>query len=281
MALDSAKFTILINGKQLSQDRYNCINSVNIFQTVDGSSTANIKISDPNFVYINDNIFLEEVHIKVIIDWYGNPTRTTFEGYISAIKASFPSSGLPVLDITCMDSTHRMNRKKRSKTYKKKTSKSVVKQIAKRYGLKPHFTKGWKSVKQESITQSNQTDIDFLTNLASSESYPFAVYVIGKNLYYVRKGIPNSKVSVTLHYKEYPFTIIEYNPTIAQEEVKKIQKYKPSKKKDKTKKKSGSTKKIKSSKKTKKSGSSKKTSTKGSTKNTKKKTYNPKTKKWS
>ena len=113
MALNIAKYKMYINGKEISQSRYNCITNISITQTVDGASTATFKIADPNFVFINDNIFQEEATIKIYLDWYSESSvRVTFDGYITAIKASFPSNGLPTLDINCMDSTHRMNRKK-------------------------------------------------------------------------------------------------------------------------------------------------------------------------
>lgn len=294
MGLVFAKYTIKINGKKISKKRMSCINSVSIFETVDGSSTATLKIVDPDFVFINDNIFREEATIKIYIDWYGKPTRTTFSGYISAIKANFPQNGLPSMDITCMDITHKMNRKKRKKTFKNKSSRQVVKKIAKRYGFKVKFTKGWKSVKQESISQSNQTDIDLLTSLAGNESYPFAVYVRNKTLYYVRKGKPSKKIKVKLTYRSNPCTIIDFSPTITKEEVKKIEK-----KRKKTKKKT----KGKNNKITKKStsgrsssgrssgksgggrnnnSSSRTSTTSSTTKKTNKRTkkYNPVTKKW-
>lgn len=281
MALNIAKYTIYINGKEISQSRYNCITSISIVQTVDGASTASLKIADPDFVFINDNIFQEEATIKIYLDWHEqNPVRVTFDGYITAIKADFPSSGLPTLEINCMDSTHRLNRKKKSKTYKKKTSKQVVKSIAKAYGLKPHFTKNWKPKKQDAITQSKQTDIDFLVSLAGSESYPFAVYLRGKDLYYVRKGLTSSKSLMTVHYREYPFDVIEYSPTIAKEEVKKVEASKSTKKKSKSKSKSKKSKKATSKKSKNKSGSSSRKTTTGNTKTKKTKTYNPKTKKW-
>lgn len=288
MALNYFKYIIKISGKEISQSRYNCITNVSVFQTVDGSSTANIKVADPDFIFINDNIFREEATISIQIIWYGNPTKITFSGYISAIKASFPSNGLPTLDITCMDETHRMNRKKKKKTYKKTSSRNVVKKIAKSYGYKVRFTKGWKSVKQESISQSNQTDIDFLTNLAGSESYPFAVFLRGNTLYYVRKGLPSSKVTAVLNYRLYPYEILDYSPSIVMEEVKKIEKVKKKKKSKKGKSSSKSSSKKSSNRgvsrssgnsSSSRSGSSSRKSTKGST--TKTKTYNPRTKSWS
>ena len=166
-------YDVWISGTKLSMTKKECISSIEIKETVDGSDTAQIKISDPEFLYIDDNIFIEENTIKIKLGWSNTTYRVQFNGYISAIDIEFASNGIPQLTITCMDNTHKMNRKKKNATFSKCTSAEVVKKIVKNYGFTCVVDSSYKFEKQETITQSDQTDIDFIQKLAQDEVYPF------------------------------------------------------------------------------------------------------------
>ncbi len=116
------EYNVWISGKKLGMDKKQCINNIQITETVDGSDMCVIKIADPEFLYIEDNIFIEDNKIKVQLGWVGVSYRVKFEGYISAIDIIFQESGLPLLTVTCMDNTHLMNRKKKSNTFKNTTN---------------------------------------------------------------------------------------------------------------------------------------------------------------
>ena len=210
------EYDVWISGKKLNLAKKQCINSIEIVETVDGSDTCTIKISDPEFLYIEDNIFIEENKIKVQLGWVGVTYRVKFEGYISAIDIIFQESGLPLLTVTCMDNTHLMNRKKKNNTFKNTTSAKVVQKIVKSYGFKCVIESGYKFETQETITQSNQTDIDFITKLAGDEVYPFTARLVGNTFYYVKMGkLETPKMSLT--YKKYPHEVISFTPKINKE----------------------------------------------------------------
>lgn len=206
-------YDVWVKGTQISQDRKKCIDSVEVKETVDGADTCVISISDPEFIFIEDNIFLEESPLKVQLGLDGCTTKQTFEGYISAVDISFPDNGIPKLTITGMDKTHIMNRKKKNKTWNNTTSAKVVESIAKSYGFKCVVEKGYKFTTKESISQSKQTDADFLQKLAKDEIYPFTCRLVGNTIYYVKKGKISSSV-MTIHYMEYPHEIINFTPQI-------------------------------------------------------------------
>ena len=201
---------------KLGMKKKACGNSIEIKETVEGSDTATIQISDPKFLYLEDNIFLEDNSIKIELGWDDTTYRVSFNGYISAIDINFDSDGIPKLTLTCMDNTHVMNRKKKNKTYKKTTSASVVKKIVKSYGYSCVIDKNYSFKKQETITQSNQTDIDFITKLAGDEVHPFTARLVGNTFYYVKMGKLETP-KMTLTYKKYPHEIISFNPKINKE----------------------------------------------------------------
>lgn len=212
----SILYDVWISGTKLGLNKKECINSIEIKETVEGSDTATIQISDPEFLYLEDNIFLEDNTIKIKLGWDNSTYRVTFQGYISAIDIDFNSDGIPKLTVTCMDNTHVMNRKKKSATYKNTTSAAVVKKIVKSYGYTCKIDSSYKFTTQETITQSNQTDIDFITKLAGDEVYPFTARLVGNTFYYVKMGKLETP-KMTLTYKKYPHEIISFTPKINKE----------------------------------------------------------------
>ena len=268
----SIVYDVWISGTMMGIDKKECINSIEIKETVDGADTATIQITDPEFLYIEDDIFLEDNTIKIKLGWDNTTYRETFEGYISAIDIDFNSNGCPKLTVTCMDKTHIMNRTKKDATFKNTTSANVVKQICKNYGYNVVVDSSYKFEVQETITQSHQTDIDFITKLANDEVYPFSARLVGNTFYYVKKGKLETP-KMTLTYKKYPHEIISFSPKI-NKESKQVE-IKSSSVNTSNKSTSNTTGKVDSG-----SGSSSSNGSSSSKKSSGGYTYNPKTKKW-
>ena len=268
----SIVYDVWISGTKMGIDKKECINSIEIKETVDGADTATIQITDPEFLYIEDDIFLEDNTIKIKLGWSNTTYRETFEGYISAIDIDFNSNGCPKLTVTCMDKTHIMNRTKKDATFKNTTSANVVKQICKNYGYNVVVDSSYKFEVQETITQSHQTDIDFITKLANDEVYPFTARLVGNTFYYVKKGKLETP-KMTLTYKKYPHEVISFNPKI-NKETKQVE-IKSSSINTSNKSTSNTTGKVDS-----RSGSSSSNGSSSSKKSSGGYTYKPKTKKW-
>lgn len=263
-------YEVWISGTQLGLDKKECINSIEVKETVEGADSATIQISDPEFRYIEDNIFLEENDIKIQLGWDNTTYRVGFEGYISVIDINFDSNGIPKVTVTCMDNTHKMNRQKKDRTFKNTTSAAVVQQIIQEYGFTCVVDSTYEYTVQETITQSHQTDIEFITKLAGDEVHPFTARLVGSTFYYEKMGkLQSPKMALT--YKNFPHEIISFNPHI-NKESKQIE-IKSSSIDTATKETSDTTGTVDSNK-----GSSSNTSGAGSG-NTY--TYNPQTKTWS
>lgn len=209
-------YDVWISGTKLGMSKKACINSIQIKETVEGSDVATIKITDPEFLYIEDNIFLEDNTVKIRLGWDNTTYRVEFQGYISAVDIDFDNTGCPKLTITCMDNTHVMNRTKKSNTFKNCTSADVVKKIVQSYGYTCVIDSSYSFTTQETITQSNQTDIDFITKLAGDEVYPFTARLVGNTFYYVKMGSLETP-KMTLTYKKYPHEVISFSPKINKE----------------------------------------------------------------
>lgn len=209
-------YDVWISGTKLGTSKKACINSISIKETVEGSDVATLQVTDPEFLFIEDNIFLEDNSIKIKLGWDNTTHRVEFQGYISAIDINFDNTGCPKLTVTCMDNTHIMNRAKKNNTFKNCTSADVVKKIVQSYGYTCVVDNNYSFTIQETITQSNQSDIDFITKLAGDEVYPFTARLVGNTFYYVKKGKLETP-KMTLTYKKYPHEVISFSPKINKE----------------------------------------------------------------
>lgn len=206
-------YDVSINGAKIDLSRKQCINSIDIKETVDGSSTATIDISDPDLVFIEDDIYKENNEVTISLGWSNSTDRLEFIGFISAVDIDFPSDGVPKLKIHCSDGTQASNSEKKDQTYENTTSAEIIKQKCAEYGWTCIIEDGYEFPIQETITQSDQTDLEFMISLASSEVYPFSARLDGTTFYYVKKGkLQESKMSLT--YRNYPHEIISFSPRI-------------------------------------------------------------------
>ena len=203
----SCYWNIWINGVELSEARRKCVENLDIQEQCDGSDTFTFQVCDPNFLFIEDNIFIEDATVKAVIGWHDDTYRITFDGYISAIDIDFPQDGFPVLSIFCMDESHVMNRKKKSRSWDNVARPEVVRKIAQEHGFKCVIEPGYIFTVQDTISQSDTTDIEFCENLASEERVPFMCKLIGDTLYYVKKGLLKSPVA-TMYYKRFPWAML-------------------------------------------------------------------------
>lgn len=205
-----------VNNKKIEEDTRACINNILIDELCDGSDTCTIDITDPDFIFIEDDIFIDDASIQVKFGFNEDTDRQEFNGYISAIDISFPEEGSPTLTITCLDESHVMNREDKSKTWEKKTRADVVREIAQSYGFKTDIESGYNFKTEESISQSKQTDIEFLESLAGQEREPFMCKLVKDTIVYKKKGVLQTPVT-TVGYKTFPFDVISFNPQITKE----------------------------------------------------------------
>lgn len=218
-SLLSCYWNVYINGTLLPITKKKFIESLEIEELCDGSDICTLQLNDPNFAFIEDNLFVEEATVSVRIGWHGDTHRVSFDGYISAIDLNFPENGFPVMTIYCLDNTHIMNRKEKSRTWENVTSAEVVQKIAIEYGFKCVTETGYTFTTESCICQSGMTDIEFCEYLAGEEREPFMCKLIDGTLYYVKKGILQNAVA-ELKYRQAPYDVVSFKPQINKETKK-------------------------------------------------------------
>lgn len=215
----SINWSVILNGSSLDLTKRNCIKSIEIQEQCDGSDTCTLTVQDPNFLYIEDNLFVEEAKVEVNMGFHGETSPIHFSGYISAIDIDFPEEGYPILSIFCLDNSHVMNRQKNTRSWDNVTRAEVVQILARAYGFNCVVESGYAFTRESTISQSNTTDIEFCESLAGQETVPFMCKLIGNTLYYVKKGVTQSPTA-TLYYRKYPYDVISFSPRITKEALK-------------------------------------------------------------
>lgn len=212
----STYWKLVVNGTEITNRKRACVTSIDFDELCDGSDTCTINLTDPDFLFIEDNIFIEEAKVSCEYGFNEDTYRCKFNGYISAIDIDFPSEGSPTLAITCMDNSHLMNRSKKERSWDNVTRADVVRKVAKEYGFKTDIEPNYTFATEETISQSGNTDIEFLESLASQEREPFMCKLVGNTIIYRKKGLLNASKQ-TLYYKKYPFDVISFSPQITKE----------------------------------------------------------------
>ena len=213
----SMYWKLTIKDKELTLAQKKCITSIDIDEKCDGSDTLTLKVSDPDFVFIDDDLYTKEAKVSFSAGFNEKTEGAVeFNGYISAIDPEFPPDGIPVLSVTCLDGTHQMNRTKKKRTWSNTTSSQVVESIAKEYGYKFETEKDYKFKQENSIAQSETTDIEFIESLAKKEREPWLCKLKDGTVYYKKKGVVEEPVT-SLYYKIYPYDIISLSAQINKE----------------------------------------------------------------
>lgn len=215
-------FRILVDGKDLLTNYYMEIASVQVDNTLKGAdrfaftvnSTFNFETRE--FEHLQTTFEFGKP-VEIYMGYTGNlPLKLMLRGMITSIQTSFPSSGLPQINISGYDLSYPMTKGKRSDNWTDQTDTQVVKLIASRYGLdiKAEDTK----VKQPKTEQSQESDFQLLEKLA--ERNGFEMYVYDKTLYF-QAPKNNVPAMVTLEWGK---GLVSFAPEInISEQISKVE----------------------------------------------------------
>ena len=215
---DAVYWDISLHGESIDFDRKCMIQSIMIDKTVKGADSMTITIADPDMVYIEDDIYVEDVPISCDMNFTGRSEKVNFYGYISEITPDFAEDGSPMLELYCLDKTHLMQRVKNTQTWENVRSIDVVREKCEGYGFKLVYQEDYEYLTQESISQSDQTDIEFLEQLASEERELFVAKLVGDTFFYIKLGLlADPSVQLYYRYDAYHNNIKSFKPTIDKE----------------------------------------------------------------
>ena len=210
-------FKIYLEGQPLTDFENSLVEEVVYEDTSTGSDMVSITIHDPDYTIIGDKRIVKSTPCKVEGGWT-NKYRTWIEGYVSAVDIDFPEEGVPTITLHIMDKTYVMNRLERKKTYKNMSYKEIVGKIASQYGMVVNADAAEVSTKKhESVTQSFETDIQFLSGLAQEIGFLLFYRSSDNSLNFKNKDSYFAQSPVaTLWYRRFPFDILSFRPRIVQ-----------------------------------------------------------------
>lgn len=203
---------VFVGGNEVDSYRARNITSIEISETISGSDLCTLKISDTDGSYIDDDIFVEDVPICVELSDSATGVIHAFNGYIAAIDVGFDT--MISMTITCMDNSYLLSRKKRSNTWDNVSSRSIVSSIVEGYGMTLEDSVFSSFNTQETLSQSDQTDLDFIESLLSNESVPcyFKVKDLNKVVYDSINF--KSPAFISINYRVQPYEVISMSLNI-------------------------------------------------------------------
>lgn len=209
-------FWIEINGQRLSDFYYKFIEEVIYEDHATGSDVCSVTISDPAMEFISDPVFASRAKFK-LIGGYQTKYREMLDGYICAVDYVFSDDNTPQLIIHAMDKSHELDRNKKKRSWSKKSRYQVAQAIAKEYGLNfSGKTTKLATKVEETISQSNQTDMELLISMA--DECEMIVYVKGSTLYFTERNY-EAKPQGKLNYRKPDFSLLEFTPRVVQKDI--------------------------------------------------------------
>ena len=187
---------IKVNGRDLSTDLMSKLKDVVVESALGYPDTFTIAFNDETVAFIDDSInqFQPGHPIKISFFAYGgNAAIEVFDGEITTISPEFDAGYGATLVVSGYDKRHRLMRGTQNRTFLKMTDSDIVSRIAREYSLSPSVDAT--SEQREHVTQDNQTNMEFLEELAKRNAYQ--VYVKGSRLHFKKPTHEDSQVTLT------------------------------------------------------------------------------------
>lgn len=215
-------FSLNLNGKQFDTEMKENVFNMKIKKTSTGSSSLEIHINDKDMTFIGDvDLFKQNVPVKFSFKKGKGNDIINFVGYVASVSVEM-SDDIPKMVLMCSDESYKLDRKKKTKNWGKKKRHVIAREIFQSYGLKTVIDESQdkpstsdSSSESSEVTQSNETDMSFLTKLADEEADDWLCYVFNGTGYYCKKKLLETPTR-TLQYRTGDCSIQSFKPTINQ-----------------------------------------------------------------
>ncbi len=179
-------FRITIGNKELPGWMHDLIEEVRYEDVASGARVCTVTINDPLMKLVDNKLFVQNAPFK-LIGGYQGWSEEKMRGFISTVDYQFPDDGTPQLVLNILDYSQIFNREKITRNWKNMSRFDIVKKICQEYGMvyKGQWT-DWSGKVEEDITQSEQTDMQFIQQLA--EDINFLISVSHDMLWFIEKA---------------------------------------------------------------------------------------------
>jgi uncharacterized protein involved in type VI secretion and phage assembly len=167
---------VYIDGTVLSPEVMNDLYSLEVDISLDVPDMALITFHDNKLNLVNDTKYDpgKSVEVKMVgeaVQQNGShPTETSvFKGEIVGLEPQFNKGGTSLFIIRAYDKRHRLTRATKTRVFKQKKHSEIVSEIARENGLQSQVEDT--STQYEHLLQRNQTDLEFLLQMAGHNAY--------------------------------------------------------------------------------------------------------------
>jgi phage protein D len=214
-------FMVQVNGTSLSADVSCNVQDISIVTAPNTLDTFNLTIANTypkmRWTHTSDADLFKAGNSVLISLGYVDELEELFDGEITKVSPSFPSSGVPTLAIEGHTRLHWLQRGKNTRSFQQMTDKQIVEKIAQDNGLEPQVEDP--GISYDYVMQPNQTDLEFVRTRAAR--IHFEVFVQAKTLIF-RKMKEADQETYTLVWGHTQaglsapntFPLIEFTPTV-------------------------------------------------------------------
>jgi phage protein D/phage baseplate assembly protein gpV len=195
------KYYIKVNGSDLALELMDKLKSLSIESALGYPDTFTISFNDTDAAkYIDESLetFKPGTPIKVSFVPYNTATEiVVFDGEVTSIAPEFTENYSATLVVSGYDKRHRLMRGTYTRAFIKESDSDIARKIAAEVGLSPQVDAI--STKRDHVFQDNQSNMEFLEELAQRNGYQ--VYVEGSKLYF-KKAAAERNSAGTLKWGE-------------------------------------------------------------------------------
>ena len=187
------------------------ISSVTVDNTLEGADSFTLLVSNSYDITRRelkwmDSIFEPGKNIEIKLG-YTDKFMTMLVGLVTSVRASFPASGMPFLEVTGFDLSHKMMKGRQSYPWPANIKDNeIAGKIASKYSLGSSIEDT--KVKYPDVKQDQESDFEFLTRLAQRNHFEF--FVFGRTLYF-RAPANDEDPILSLEWGE---TLISFSPEL-------------------------------------------------------------------
>ena len=174
------EFRLEINEYLIPASLRAAITSVSWNNDAEAADKVEFSIHDPDEYWFNDPLLAPENQLSLSLGYAGE-LEQVFSGEITAQNASFQQGGGITLKIEAMDRSHRLMRGSRERSFQLQPDSTIISRIAQEHGLIPQVDAGSAFLAPlaeflgHARRQANQSDFEFLTQIATEMGVQFGV----------------------------------------------------------------------------------------------------------
>ncbi|OPX86528.1 MAG: Phage late control gene D protein (GPD) [Pelotomaculum sp. PtaB.Bin104] len=203
-------FQVKVEGKDLLHAGVE-IGNISVDNTLEGADSFSFMVNNSYDAVRRELKWMDQlfapgsgVEIKM---GYTDKFESMLTGLITSVRVTYPAGGLPFLEVSGFDLSHRMMKGRQSTPWPPDVKDSdIAKKIASKYSLSSVVEDT--RVKHPEVNQDQESDFDFLTRLAQRNHFEF--FVFGRTLYF--RAPANDEAPVI--NLEWGKTLVSFSPEI-------------------------------------------------------------------